>query len=227
MTKVLIFCAGFGRRWNDFKGIRKHMIMIDGETLLDRMIRQCHELTECEIIVNGPFENNEWYNRPGAILNPVEARFDECPAVYALDKCLNSINQWSLSDRTVCLLGDVWYEDKDMEHVMNSPWKTFVVYNRAGKSHLTNKAWGEDYACSFYPKDHPLIKESLDSYSSDEDITPWDWVEKKFMERDNKKHRYETTGFTEDFDLPNDLFRWLKARDKYRYEKSCCIVKGI
>lgn len=228
MIKVLIFCAGEGHRWGDYQGIKKQMAKIDGVSLLDRMICQCHKYNDCLIIVNGPL-NNPWYNRPGAVLNPIEITSNKDHRSRTLDKCINSIPQWSSANRTVCLLGDVWYEDNDMEHIINAPWETFIRYSRTGRSLLTGKYWGEDFACSFYPKDQPEIEKALKEFipSPEGKETPWSYVEEHFMTLDDKTHRYEVTGFTEDFDRPQDYLKWLRYRDKHRYEMFCTDIVGV
>ena len=41
--KVIILANGNGTRWNNYHGVEKQLIKIDGETLLHRMCRICHE----------------------------------------------------------------------------------------------------------------------------------------------------------------------------------------
>ena len=41
--KIIILADGEGKRWGNYKGVPKQLLRIDGETLLDRMIRQFKE----------------------------------------------------------------------------------------------------------------------------------------------------------------------------------------
>ena len=51
--KILILADGEGKRWGNYKGVPKHLLEIDGERLIDRMIRQCPG--DCDLCE----ENNE------------------------------------------------------------------------------------------------------------------------------------------------------------------------
>jgi len=226
MVRVLIFAAGEGHRWNNYMGIRKQMIQIDGESLLDRMIRQCHERVDCEIFINGPL-SQPWFQRPRAVLNPIEIPSNEDHRAHTLDKCLNSIHQWNQEDRTVCLLGDVYYEDSAMDLILKSPHRTFVRYGRSEGSHRTGKCWGEDFACSFYPENHEKVKEYLESFTIENSHTPWTRVVEKFQEQDNQPHHYELTGLTDDFDRPCEYHKWLQMRQRYRTDLEQTDIRSI
>ena len=197
-------------------GVRKHFVNIDGEFLLDRTIRLCRQLGAYRVVVNGPMYN-AMYKRQDAEHVELDIVSNEDHHKHTVDKCTNSISQWNSAGRTVCLLGDVFYEESALEEILLSKHSTFVDYSRANRSHMTGKPWGEDFACSFYPSDHGKIKEILESFVQG-GASPWLTVAKEFQDFDNKPHRVELGGFTEDFDYPHDYDRWLEHRCKYKNE---------
>lgn len=69
--KVIILADGNGTRWGMYKGVEKQLLKIDGETLLDRMIRLCKEngMPKKDIIILGKFQND----------NAINDSFPNCP----------------------------------------------------------------------------------------------------------------------------------------------------
>ena len=224
MIRVLIYAAGKGRRWGDYMNTKKQLVVIDGEVLLHRTVRQCHEFAECEIFLICPVGDDRFFH-PDVVMVEKDVGENE---IVSVDKCLNSRDLWNVHGRTVCVLGDVWFEDKDIRMALTLKAPTFVRYNREGLSMLTGKPWGEDHACSFYPQDHETVLNALNTYDYEKHHTPWTHVMQTFIARDGKIHRYETGGFTEDFDHPVELKRWFSMRDKHRGEMlQCGISQGV
>ena len=58
-TKYYILANGEGSRWNNYKGVPKQLIEIDGETILHRMVRLLNEegIPKNRIFICGPFED--------------------------------------------------------------------------------------------------------------------------------------------------------------------------
>lgn len=54
--KILILADGDGTRWGNYLGVPKQYITIDGETILDRMIRLVYQ-TEKDITIIGSFKH--------------------------------------------------------------------------------------------------------------------------------------------------------------------------
>jgi len=225
-VKVIIIAGGEGSRWKNHTGVPKHLLKIDDETLLDRMVRQCVERGVKDIVIVGPSNDPRYIKRDCRTkeidLLPLSAPKGERKAAL----CFSSMDEWSRDFKTCCLLGDVWYENDIMDRILNDEYHTFVMYGRNGPSRLTGKIWAEDFAITFYPADHALYRESMKTF--DVKVTePWRHVTKCFQDGDDKKHMVYAGGMTEDFDFPEDLDRWLYYRNKHRDDLSRCEIKVV
>ena len=217
-TRVLIICGGDGKRWNNHTGVPKHLLKIDGVPLLDRVIGQCRGVDDIVIICS---TDDERYHRPG-----IELFVPPIDTSRVADVGSNSQPRWNLQGKTICLLGDVWFEDEGIDRVLKDDYQTFVMYGRSGASHVTGKPWAEDFACSFYPLDHADYLSLLSKHVNDT-VTPWNHVAKGFQRIDNKPHKVCLYGLTEDFDYPHDLRIWLEMRDLHRNELNQTNVKTV
>lgn len=105
--KYIIMCAGKGTRWNNYMGIPKHLIEINGETLLERTTRLLKEngITEWDYIITG---SDERYSKYGRL---VDQTCNDCE----IDRF-----EESLIDDEVCYLyGDVYYSEDAIKIIIN------------------------------------------------------------------------------------------------------------
>lgn len=132
--RVFILCAGRALRWNDFTTLPKHLVQIDGETLLDRIVRQLSTRRVQEIAV---VANDERLQRPGcALLSP-----DQCR--WAAETLATTRHGWN--GNTAILLGDVYYTDQAMNDILACV-EPLAVFGRPGPSRLTGSCWAEIFA---------------------------------------------------------------------------------
>ena len=105
-TRYVIMANGKGMRWGNFLGIPKHLITIDGKTLLDRLVGQLTRLDpQGEFIVSSANHRMEtvgaWRHRPER--NELE-----------IDRFVPEL----ITDDVVFLYGDTYYSDEALTQIV-------------------------------------------------------------------------------------------------------------
>lgn len=132
--RAFILCAGRASRWNAVTALPKHLAQVDGETLLDRIVRQLSTRGVQEIIV---VANDERLQRPGCVfLSP-----DRCR--WTAETLATTRHAWT--GNTAILLGDVYYTDPAMDSIL-ACGKPLSIFGRPGPSRLTGSCWAEIFA---------------------------------------------------------------------------------
>ena len=213
--RVLILCAGEGSRWNNYTGVPKYKLLIEGEVLIERTVRQFLEYTDDIVIVS----NGDLYI-DGASSYPAkkEKRYKD------MDKFLSSHEQWS-DTRTIIVYGDTYYTDEAVKTIATND-RPLCFYLREGSSEITGKRWGEIFGLSF---DGSLNKFMLEVLTNilfkrvvKDDPPPAGWTLLRYIlnVKKNKeifapKNSYAyivIDDWTEDFDYPHDLDTWQRLR---------------
>lgn len=102
--RYLIMAAGNGKRWNNYQGIPKHLIEINGETLLGRTTRLLKENGITDYVITG---HDERYAQYGKLIP--QSRTD----------C--EIDRYEEMSEPVCYLyGDVYYTEQAMKTIIES-----------------------------------------------------------------------------------------------------------
>lgn len=102
--KYIIMCAGEGKRWNNYLGIPKHLIEINGESLLGRTTRLLKENGITDYIITGTDKRYAQYGE----LMPQTANDYE-------------IDRFEEFKEPVCYLyGDVYYTDEALKTIINT-----------------------------------------------------------------------------------------------------------
>ena len=102
--KYIIMAAGEGKRWNDYMGIPKHLVEINGETLLGRTTRLLKE-RGIDYIITG---NDERYKQYGTL---IKQSYNDC-----------EIDRFEPVSEPVCYLyGDVYYTESAIDKIINTP----------------------------------------------------------------------------------------------------------
>lgn len=118
--RYVIMANGKGRRWGNFGGRPKHLIEIDGETLLARTVRLLQERDPCaEIVISSADERCE---TPGAHRH-VPLR-NECE----IDRFAHEL----ICDDVCFLYGDTYYSEHIMDELMSSEVTDMLFF---GSSH--------------------------------------------------------------------------------------------
>lgn len=139
VTSAVILCAGTGDRWNNYLGIPKQLIEIGGETLLDRAIRLLKRDGVSDIHV---VTHNQLLKQEG-IKTFAPEKYE-----WTVESLLSTRTLWK--EKTLVLLGDVFYTNKAMHRIVTSP-NSIGVFGRSGASKCTFKTTGEIFALSFIP----------------------------------------------------------------------------
>ena len=121
--KYIIMAAGKGTRWNNYLGIPKHWIQINGETLLGRTTRLLkeNEITDYVITCTDPC-----YAQYGPIMK------------QSCQDCEIDRFEESIEDDSICYLyGDVYYTEEAIHNIIKTPvsdvlffgheWEIFAI----------------------------------------------------------------------------------------------------
>lgn len=104
--KYVIMAAGKGERWNNYLGVPKHLIEINGENLLARTTRLLKENGISDYVITG---SDERYSQYGKLVPQTN---NDCE----IDRF-----EPSIVDGTVCYLyGDVYYTDEAIKTIINT-----------------------------------------------------------------------------------------------------------
>lgn len=100
--KYLIMAAGHGKRWNNHLGVPKHLIEINGETLLGRTTRLLKENGITDFVITG---NDERYSEYGRLVKQTD---NDC-----------EIDRFEKSSEPICYLyGDVYYSEEAIKTII-------------------------------------------------------------------------------------------------------------
>ena len=138
-TKVLILCAGESTRWGNYLGVPKQLILINGESLLERMVRLLRAQGYYDIEVISHDErlllSNCGFFKP--------SRFR-----WTVESLLSTHSLWK--DKTLVLLGDVFFTEPAIYTIINSG-QGIHIYGRPGPSKYTFSQYGEIFAIMRIP----------------------------------------------------------------------------
>ena len=104
--------AGEGKRWGNYKGIPKHLIEINGETLLGRTTRLLKE-NNVDYIITASDERYKQYGEviPQSYLDCEIDRFEE------------------IADDEICYLyGDVYYTEEAIKTIVNTDTNEILFF---------------------------------------------------------------------------------------------------
>ncbi len=105
--KYIVMADGDGTRWDNYGGIPKHLIEVDGETLLERIVRLIRDREpDAEVIITS---HDPRYEVEGAVrYEPEDNRIE-------IDRFT-----WELIEDGCCFLyGDTYYTDNAMDTILN------------------------------------------------------------------------------------------------------------
>jgi hypothetical protein len=217
-TIAIIIAAGEGTRWNNYLGIPKHLISIDGETLIERTVSllRKYSIDDIYVVSNTDYQiaNTKWYKPK---LNKDN---------YDADKFLSSIELCNKSGRTITLFGDVFFTEDAIKTIVadSSEW---AVFGRHSKSSITGKPDGEIFAHSFLytalPKHIEMLHYIIQLYKEKiikrcigwEHYRAYSGATKEDVGKHIKYNTFvEIDDWTEDFDWPIDYDEFIKRRNK-------------
>ena len=114
--RYVIMADGKGRRWQNYMGLDKHCIPIDGETIMERTVRLLHEYDpEAEVIITS---HNEALSVQGAV------RYEPKNNVLEIDRFTSEL----ISDNMCFLYGDVFYAEETVSRIVNDKSDESVLF---------------------------------------------------------------------------------------------------
>ena len=206
--KVLILADGDGKRWGNYKGVPKQLLKIDGETLLDRMIRQCRENGADDITIIGDFKgdakNDKFTSKKKRYL------FQEIAERYR--------------EPFILLNGDCFYTDAIIKDCLTREAKDgWLHWCCPHKNEFTGKPWGEGYIHKVTDVDWWIAKLKEYNKRVEEGMQIGnDWSINRFLygavdiithstdPKDLSKYDVYWHDETDDFDFPVDYDRFME-----------------
>jgi choline kinase len=227
MITFLIACSGQAQRWDNYMGVAKHLIKINGERILDRTIRLIRERVKEDCVIN-VIAFDEKYKANGSILQipqyETQTEKDEHfvnPFLYV------SKRWWNDTGPTIILFGDVYFTEEAINTIINSVYNldTYTFYGRPGASAYTGCKYGEIFGVSF-TRDYSdnlwnticEVKKLRDENKIKRFIS-WE-VYRMLQSIDLNTHEIKNNftiidDFTDDFDYPRDYDLWIERWNKY------------
>jgi len=99
---------GESTRWNNYLGIPKHLIEIDGEPIIKRAIRLLNENDDgCKVIITS---HNTEYEFPGSV------RYEPISNVLEIDRFTKEL----VSDDICFLYGDTYYSEEAIQTIIHA-----------------------------------------------------------------------------------------------------------
>ena len=207
--KVFIMTDGKETRWENYLGKRKCEITIDGERLIDRMIRQCKEngIAKEDLIIIGDIKHEDAIND----------KFPNCERKSQLFMELAKKYQCPM----IILNGDCYYTDAIIKDAIERPITIWGHWCNPKPNKHTGKSYGEGYIHKVvdFPwwienlrKFNQLVKEGKINYTKD-------WIMNRYLYgwSDIYTHQEDVLGEydilwddeTDDFDMPIDYDNFL------------------
>lgn len=203
MTRYIICCGGSQKKWGNHLGTPSHFVKDKfGEPILHRTVRLLRELDEGDDILIMAPPRDYRYLVEGALT------VDGDPGT--LNEYWASFQYWSRSERTVLLLGDVWFSEEALGTITTTR-EGLYFYGRFSGSKLTGSPWGELFACGFDPDvqgflmDH--MKSSLRKYRARQANRHigWEILRSVQGQKNLNEHKVDERYFVEINDLTDDI----------------------
>jgi len=207
--KIFILANGDGKRWGNYLGLPKHLITVNGESLIDRMVRLCKKEGADDITIVG---------------------------TYQIEGCSNYINQSihkydvfielaEFANKPFIILnGDCYYTDAIIHDCITRPIAKWGHWENPDHNDFTGKDYGEGYIHKITDLEWWLghlkrFKEEIDRGWIDMSLGN-DWIINEYLyNRDSLytgQHKpcapYDILweDETDDFDFPEDYDRFLR-----------------
>jgi hypothetical protein len=209
MDKLIILAAGEGSRWGNHRDTPKHILKINGETLLERQVRLFPDFET--IIVT----SREDYKTKGATLHFPETRNKR--ALNTESRLTKPL--WSKEGRTIVTLGDIYFTEECAEKINNYKQREYKFFGRENEG--VTCPYGELFCQSFYPEHHDQYEQAYiecDRLYEEGIIRRNEWWEHYRITEgiDPNVHAVgkmfiEHNDLTDDFDYPQDYDLFIKA----------------
>lgn len=222
--RVIIACAGPQVKWGSYLGVPSHFAPVrvsedseEREPLIARTLRQvAKHVTSEEVVLTCP-EGDGRYWLGGVTSYGVTGRSE-----------FDSTRQfWSKDERTVLLLGDVYFSDLAIRKILTpTTGHVYKAFGRFGASNVTGTPYGELFAHSWWPEQIPEVDGHLahvEQARAQGIMRPHGWMLlRSFQGGALNRHIVKSEFFTQihdwtdDIDYPEDFDRHPATRG-YRW----------
>jgi hypothetical protein len=215
-AKVLLLCGGEASRWNNYLGVNKHFVQVDGESLIENTCKKLISSGFNEIVIAG---RGEEY----AIDLADYFCVPEFGCSEPVNKFLSTRNFWEHQESSVLLFGDVYFSQQAINAAKIRMLGKIFFIGRMTPSRITGCDYMEIFGLSFGAEAVPEILSALEEIKQLASERPTGWQLYKILadrtainEEDNQVevNFIHIDDFTEDFDFPEDYDRWCAAREK-------------
>lgn len=191
--QAIIMCAGKADRWNNYLGVRKQEIKINGEKLIDRTIRLLRENGIKDILITTHKDSKPFNVNVGQIINYWD---------YEIERFI------PVNDKAIYLYGDVYYTVEAMRAIVR---EDYVFFGRTHESNMTGKNYRELFAVKCDgQKLQKYVKRVIDLYIKGKINRCIGWELYDAYNESEPTQVYETDDMTEDFDTPEDYEEYIK-----------------
>jgi len=197
MKKYVIMANGQGKRWNNFTDRPKHLIEVNGETLLARIARLLHKFDkQAEIIISS---SNPQYEVVGA------RRYKPLHDKLELDRFTYEL----IEDSTCFLYGDTYYSEAVIEEIVKTNHQKGLLFFGTEKRIVAIKV----YEGELMKRHFNLVKE-LFLAGKTTDCKGWDiyksYCQQDFQQRAKLEKDYILiSDETRDFNYPEDYLTFI------------------
>jgi hypothetical protein len=211
MARVIIAASGEGRRWSNFRNVPKHLVEVEGETLLHRTFRQFRKYSDDIVIIS---TDKRYKTGDAKLESPLQGEWMDFGKIYS------SNHLWS-EERTIIVFGDVYFTDNAVNKIVSNQ-DDFKFFMRKGPSKFTGKGHKEIFAFAFAGGMNEKIKQYIKELVDKQQGGAGAW--RLYLHMHNIKHPqdyFKTDGYveindwTDDFDYPSDIVKWEKMRLKF------------
>lgn len=203
-----ILANGEAKRWNNYLGVDKPLIQIDGETLLSRTVRLLKENNQDDIVIIGKYEIEGTINCIPQYETPI-------PKFDIFKELCNDIREFAI------LYGDCYYTEAIIKDAISRPINKWGHWCCQRPNKFTGKPWEEGYIHKI--NDIKWWFNKCDEYhekiASGEINHISDWCFNRFVIGIDlyihqphlmKEFDIDWEDETDDFDFKEDYDRWMK-----------------
>lgn len=107
--RIIIIAAGDATRWGNYMGVPKHYAVINGEAVIERIVRLLKKRGQNDIWVVSKHYEIAGVHNYRAKLNPRN---------HDADKFLSSSDLWHPAKRTIVVYGDVYFTESAIDTIL-------------------------------------------------------------------------------------------------------------
>jgi hypothetical protein len=150
--RAIIMAGGADTKWTERGGEgRRHFQLVNGERVIDRIVRQLRDLGVTDIGIICP--DIEGYDLPGTYR--IAPTYDEWG-----HEALNGREHWSDTERTIQVYGDMIFAEKAMDLLVGHSARQWMMFGRFGNG-VIKGGGGELFATSFWPEQRDAWEAAL------------------------------------------------------------------